>query len=101
MSARGQSRPARWAAAIAAARTAIDTAKADIESAFADLQDIQSEYQDWLDNLPDMAQGTALNDNLDEVTGLDLDADPDVFSDIEALLDEAEGVTLPRGFGRD
>jgi len=94
---RPKSRPARWADAISAARTAIDTAKSDIETAFQDLADVQSEYQEWLDNLPEVAQGTAVNDKLDEGTNIDTD----VFSDLESLLDEAEGVDHPLGFGRD
>lgn len=99
--ARGESRPQRWSNACANARNAIDNAKSEIESAFQDLIDLQQEYQDWLDNLPEVSQGTALEDNLQAVTGLDLEVNPDVFGDIEYQLDEAEGVTLPRGYGRD
>jgi len=100
--ARTLSRPDRWAAAAAEARSAIDTARSDIEAAFDTLRDLQSEYQDWLDNLADVARGTATEEKLEEVTNLGLDdVDVDVFGDIEALLDEVEGVDLPRGFGRD
>lgn len=95
------SRPERWSAACARARAAIDTAKSDIEGALEDLQDLQQEYQEWLDNLPEVAQGTAVEDKLNEVTNLTLEADVDVFYDVESVLDDAEAVDLPRGFGRD
>ena len=63
-----RSRPQRW-------RDAVET-----------LRELQDEYQEWLDNLPETLQSTALADKLDEVCSLDLDQ-----------LD----VDLPRGFGRD
>jgi hypothetical protein len=50
------------------------------------LRELQEEYQEWLDNLPESLQSTALAEKLDEVCSLDLDQ-----------LD----VDLPRGFGRD
>ena len=63
-----RSRPQRW-------RDAVET-----------LRELQEEYQEWLDNLPENLQSTALAEKLDEVCSLDLDQ-----------LD----VDLPRGFGRD
>lgn len=99
--ARGESRPDRWRNACAQARDAIETAKSEIETAFEDLKALQEEYQEWLDNLPEVSQGSATEDKLQIVTDLDLDVDPDVFGDIEMVLDEVEGVDLPRGFGRD
>ena len=63
-----RSRPQRW-------RDAVET-----------LRELQEEYQEWLDNLPESLQSTALAEKLDEVCSLDLDQ-----------LD----VDLPRGFGRD
>jgi 3-methyladenine DNA glycosylase/8-oxoguanine DNA glycosylase len=103
MSKKNPSRPERWAAAIESARNAIETAKSEIESAFADLYDLQQEYQEWLDNLPEVSQGSATEDKLNDVVNLyGLDSpDVDVFGDLESLLDEAEGIDLPRGFGRD
>ena len=64
-----QSRPRRWAAAV---RT---------------LCELQDEYQEWLDNLPDGLQDTALGEKLEAICALD--------------LSELESVELPRGFGRD
>jgi hypothetical protein len=50
------------------------------------LRELQEEYQEWLDNLPENLQSTALAEKLDEVCPLDL---------------EQLDVDLPRGFGRD
>jgi hypothetical protein len=63
-----RTRPQRWAEAIAT------------------LQALQAEYQEWLDNLPESLQDTALAEKLQEVCELDL---------------EALDLDLPRGFGRD
>lgn len=98
--AKSPSRPQRWADACEQARTAISDAQAAISEAIENLKDLQSEYQDWLDNLPEVSQGSATEEKLNAVTDLDLEFEPD-FSDLESLLDEAEGVDLPRGFGRD
>ena len=52
-----------------------------------ELLDLQSEYSDWLDNLPDFARGTPVEELLQAIVDLD-------FSEIEAI-------DLPKGFGRD
>ena len=63
-----RSRPQRWA-------EAVET-----------LRELQAEYQDWLDNLPESLQSSALAEKLEEVCGVDIDS-----------LD----VELPLGFGLD
>jgi hypothetical protein len=63
-----RSRPQRWA-------EAVET-----------LRELQAEYQDWLDNLPESLQSSALAEKLEEVCSVDIDS-----------LD----VELPLGFGRD
>ena len=63
-----RSRPQRWAAAVET------------------LRELQAAYQDWLDNLPESLQSSALAEKLEEVCSVDIDA-----------LD----VELPLGFGRD
>jgi hypothetical protein len=63
-----RSRPQRWS-------EAVET-----------LRELQAEYQDWLDNLPESLQASALAEKLEEVCALDIDS-----------LD----VGLPLGFGRD
>lgn len=77
------SRSARWAAAASAASTAL-----------GELLDVQQEYQDWLDNLPENLQSSALGEKLQAVCDLDVQGAVDV-------IDDAEGADLPMGFGRD
>ena len=64
-----RSRPQRWRDAVQA------------------LLDLQAEYQDWLDNLPDNLQASAVAERLQVICEYD-------FGDLEAL-------EPPRGFGRD
>ena len=77
------SRSKRWEEAASRALDAVN-----------ELVDIQSEYQDWLDGLPENLQNSALADKLGTVCDLDLGTAQDT-------LEEAGGVELPQGFGRD
>jgi len=86
------SRPQRWMKACEKARKAY----ADLEEAFGELQELQSEYEEWQGNLPEGGSATATADKLEEIVGLELSVE-----DLEAQIDAAEGVELPRGFGRD
>lgn len=102
--ARSPSRPQRWSTAIDQIKNAlaeIEDAKSTIEGAFEDLRDLQGEYEDWRDGLPEVAQGTAVNDKLDAIVDLSLEPDRDDLDGIQNALDEAEGADLPLGFGRD
>lgn len=104
MARKGTSRTARWMAAIADARTAYDAveaAKADLEAAMSALDDVRQEYEDWKDNLPENLASSALGEKLDAVASLDLDWDGDSIEAVAGMLDEADGVDLPLGFGRD
>lgn len=84
------SRAARWSAAAAKASEAKDL----LEAALSDLRDIQSEYSDWKDNLPENLSNTPLGEKLEAVCDLDLELDLSV-------LEEAESIELPQGWGRD
>lgn len=99
-----ESRPKRWAAAIAKAReeiNRIEGALSEYNDAMSDLRAVQEEYQEWHSNLPENLSGSSLNDKLETVCNLDLDdADIDV-QELESKIEEAEGVELPQGFGRD
>ena len=64
-----RSRPQRW-------RDAVQT-----------LVDLQAAYQDWLENLPEGLQGSAVAEKLEAICEYD-------FGDLEAL-------EPPKGFGRD
>jgi hypothetical protein len=99
------SRSYRWSAAIGQARAAIDAmeaAKSDFESAWGEIAEIRQEFQDWYDNLGDSLQQGPTGQKLDELLNtVDEDA-PEI--DIDAAteaVDNAEGVDLPLGWGRD
>jgi hypothetical protein len=64
-----KSRPQRW------------------RDAVAELVDLQSEYSAWLDNLPDFARDTPVEEKLQAIVDLD--------------LSELEAIEPPKGFGRD
>ncbi len=76
-------RTKRWAKAIS-----------DAQAGVADLIEIQEEYQEWRDNIPENLEESAVVEKLDAVVELDLE-------EINGLLEEAEYIELPLGFGRD
>ena len=101
-----KSRPQRWAKACVDARAAIDdvqAALATLQSAIEDIGSIKDEYEDWQANLPEGLDQSPTADLLEAVVGLDLDIEVNemAISEVETIIDEAEGIDLPRGFGRD
>lgn len=78
-----QSRAQRWSEACS-----------DAIDALSRLVDLQSEYQDWLDNLPENLADSPVGEKLQAVCDLDL-------SGAQSTVEEAEGLDLPQGFGRD
>lgn len=78
-----QSRPQRWEAAVAAASNALTT-----------LLEFREEYRYWRDSLPENLQASAVAEKLDTICELDFEAALEI-------VQEAEGIDLPRGFGRD
>lgn len=106
--AKQKSRTKRWFEAIDEVRQAYEAVaerQDDLASAFRSLHDVQMEYQDWLDNLPENLQSSALGEKLQAVTEIDIESmaeDPmSNWEEVVSTLDEAEGVELPQGFGRD
>lgn len=78
------SRPKRW-------QQAIDL----LLNGLSEIQSLKDEYSDWLDNLPENLQSSALYEKLEAiVNGQEID-------DLESNISELEGIELPRGFGRD
>ena len=77
------SRPRRWADAVSRA-----------DAALQDLRDLQEEYQGWHGSLPENLAESPTAQKLDEIDGLDLES-------AIAIVNEAEMIDLPRGFGRD
>ena len=103
-----KSRPKRWAEAIEKGQKALsdlETALMALEEAGSDLNDVRQEYEDWKDNLPDNLQSSPLADKLNEVSDLDITSEIDslrsAFDTANDLFSTAEGLDLPRGFGRD
>ena len=78
------SRPKRWAAAVEKVRDGL-----------TDLQELKDEYQDWRDGLPENLESSPVAEKLDAIV------DSSFVDDIESGADEAEGIELPLGFGRD
>lgn len=83
MTTKRSSRPARWADACGKA-----------EEALNELEELREEYDEWLSNLPENLQQSELASKLEAVTQLDLQGAIDT-------VQEAGGVDLPLGFGRD
>ncbi len=77
------SRTTVWAKAVGNALDALQELKA-----------LQEEYQEWQDNLPENFQDSPVGEKLQTVADLDLDSALEV-------VEEAEGLDLPLGFGRD
>ena len=73
----------RWAQAASDALAALEL-----------MSEIQSEYQDWLDNLPENLASSALGSKLEDVCNLDIEG-------AKSTVEEAEGMDMPLGFGRD
>lgn len=69
-------------------------AASEAASALSELKDVQQEYQEWLDNLPENLQQSALGEKLSAVCDLDVES-------AHSTADEAESADLPVGFGRD
>jgi hypothetical protein len=78
-----RSRSAQWMAAVAAASDAL-----------GELLDLQEAYAEWRDGLPENLQGSAVAEKLDAVCDLDIQS-------ALSVIEEAEGIDLPLGFGRD
>jgi hypothetical protein len=100
------SRPDRWRAAVADAQDALnrmaEIADGDLSSALDTLRELKDEYENWKDSLPENLANSATADKLSAIVDLDLDVDyADAIAEITSAIDNAEGVDLPLGFGRD
>ena len=92
------SRADRWASAIDEAKEAAS----ELEQKLADLEEIRQEYVEWLENIGDKFEGTAMREKLENVCeNIDIQSHIDAVGEITQGLEEAEGADLPLGFGRD
>ena len=105
---KSNSRAARWADAVGNALAALEQLEGhltDLEESASDLRSVQEEYEEWKDNLPENLQSSALGEKLEEVCNLDIENAADTLrnaiDEVKGVFEEAEGVDLPRGFGRD
>jgi hypothetical protein len=80
---RPPSRPQRWAEACSAAVAALE-----------ELTELQGEYNDWLGNLNEGGTNSPMGEKLQAIESLDLQTALETAQ-------EAEGLDLPRGFGKD
>lgn len=90
MARKNMSRPARWADASGRAMAAAQA----LTDALEELKGIQEEYNEWYEGMPENLQQGPTGEKLQEIQNLDFDVDLSV-------VDEADAVDLPRGFGRD
>ncbi len=77
------SRLKRWADATQKAIEAIE-----------DILEIQQEYEDWKESLPENLESSTLGEKLEEVCEMDIE-------EAKGLIEDAQSLDLPRGFGRD
>lgn len=103
-----KSRPARWAEAVGNAIAALDEMGdlvSKFEEACSELTELKSEYEDWQGNLPENLQSSALGEKLQAICDLDFESQAETLTsavdDVRGVIDEAEGMDLPQGFGRD
>lgn len=106
--AKQKSRPKRWEEAASKASSAILEALSkidDLERALSDLKEVQDEYSEWKDNLPDNMQSSAVAEKLEAICDLSIEdgasSSRDALEELQGIIEEAEQIDLPRGFGRD
>jgi len=81
-----RSRRDRWNAALETIRQGV-----------SELQELVDESQEWRDGIPENLEDSPVAEKLDAVIS---DGEQWV-SDVETVVDDAEGADLPLGFGRD
>jgi len=100
---KSNSRSARWGRAVFAARELIDQIEMLMDELnngpMDELRGLKEEYEEWQGNLPENLVNSPLGEKLQAVCDLDFDAEN--LEDITSVLDEAESIELPLGFGRD
>lgn len=97
------SRAARWARAVAKGQEALSAMEEHagaLEEALTELEELKDEYQGWYDNMPEGLQQSPTGEKLQEVTNLDFEYE-DPLEAMRTKIDDAEGVDLPLGWGKD
>ena len=100
---KSNSRAARWSRAVTEARGILDQIETLmgelIDGPMDELRNLKGEYEEWQCNLPENFQSSPLGEKLQAVVDLDLDAEE--LTDILNVIEEADSIELPLGFGRD
>lgn len=101
-------RTQRWGDAITKASASLDKIKValdDLDNALGDLRSVQEEYEEWRDNLPENLVNSSLGEKLEVVCDLGIEdlaqTVRDAVEESEGVVEEARGIDLPVGFGRD
>lgn len=100
--ARSESRPKRWVKAVAEVQTylgEIEASKAQAVEAMQELESLRLEYEEMRDNVPENLQSSAYYERLDAVASLDFSTEE--VEEMASVIEEADGIELPLGFGRD
>lgn len=102
------SRSTRWGEAIGDVQkvlSQISTHLDDLEEACAALRAVQEEYEQWKDSLPENLQSSGTGEKLKAIYDLEIeDAANNVRTAVDefvSFLEDADGMELPQGFGRD
>lgn len=97
------SRSARWGRALGAAKGLLDQIETLMDELkngpMEELRGLKDEYEEWQGNMPENFANSSLGEKLQAVCDLDFDAES--LEDITEVLETAEGLDLPQGFGRD
>lgn len=101
-----KSRPQRWAEAAANLRRSLDAIDTQNVEHYADeLAGIREEYEQWHADLPENLENSPTAEKLEAVVDLELEYMgsniTEAIDEALSLLEDAEGVELPIGFGRD
>jgi hypothetical protein len=103
-----KSKNKRWAEHASAALKVISEMSDkldDLESATSELRSVQEEYEEWRDNMGDNLRSSPTGEKLEEVCNLNIE---DIASELrsaieeaQTVIEEAESIELPLGWGRD
>lgn len=101
-----KSRPQRWAEACSNLQTALDAIDTQNVEHYADeLFALREEYEQWQADLPENLESSPTAEKLEAVVDLDLEyigsSITEAIDEARSLCEDAEGVDLPLGFGRD
>lgn len=101
-----KSRPQRWAEAAANLSQALDALDTqNVEHYAGELDALRDEYEQWHADLPENLESSPTAEKLEAVLDLEIvyigSNITDAIDEARSLCEDAEGIDLPLGFGRD